>query len=99
MTAPKTAMVLAAGLGKRMRPITDTLPKPLVEIRGKTLIDHCLDRLAENGVERAIVNVHWLADQIETHLAKRRAPKILISDERSKIRRSRGMAFLVRPPR
>ncbi|MGH6798935.1 MAG: nucleotidyltransferase family protein [Roseiarcus sp.] len=82
---PKTAMVFAAGLGMRMRPITDTLPKPLVKVGGRTLIDHCLDRLAESGVERAIVNVHWLADQIEAHLAKRRAPKIIISDERSKL--------------
>jgi N-acetyl-alpha-D-muramate 1-phosphate uridylyltransferase len=70
-------------LGTRMRPITETLPKPLVEVHGRTLIDYCLDRLAENGVERAIVNVHWLADQIEAHLAKRKAPKIIISDERS----------------
>ncbi len=82
---PKTAMVFAAGLGMRMRPITETLPKPLVKVRGRTLIDHCLDRLTESGVELAIVNVHWLADQIEAHLAKRRAPKILISDERSKL--------------
>jgi MurNAc alpha-1-phosphate uridylyltransferase len=80
---PKTAMVFAAGLGTRMRPITETLPKPLVEVHGRALIDYCLDRLAENGVERAIVNVHWLSDQIEAHLAKRRAPKIIISDERS----------------
>jgi N-acetyl-alpha-D-muramate 1-phosphate uridylyltransferase len=82
---PKTAMVFAAGVGTRMRPITETLPKPLVEVHGRTLIDYCLDRLAEDGVERAIVNVHWLADQIEAHLAKRRAPKIIISDERSKL--------------
>ena len=80
---PKTAMVFAAGLGTRMRPITETLPKPLVKVGGRALIDHSLDRLAENGVERAIVNVHWLAGQIEAHLAKRRAPKILISDERA----------------
>src|ERR1700733_6488954 len=82
---PKTAMVFAAGLGMRMRPITETLPKPLITIRGRTLIDHCLDRLAESGVERAIVNVHWLADQIEAHLAKRRAPEVIISDERAKL--------------
>ena len=69
---PKTAMVFAAGLGKRMRPITETTPKPLVEVAGRTLIDHCLDRLEANGVEKAIVNVHWLADQIEAHLATRR---------------------------
>ena len=80
---PKTAMVFAAGLGTRMRPITETLPKPLVKVGGRALIDHSLDRLAENGVERAIVNVHWLADQIEAHLAQRRSPKIIISDERA----------------
>jgi len=80
--APKTAMVFAAGLGVRMRPITDQLPKPLVKVGGRPLIDYCLDRLAENGVERAVVNVHWRADQIETHLAGRKWPKILISDER-----------------
>ncbi len=82
---PKTAMVFAAGLGTRMRPITNTTPKPLVKVAARTLIDHCLDRLAENGVERAIVNVHWHADQIEAHLAGRRFPKILISDERAKL--------------
>jgi MurNAc alpha-1-phosphate uridylyltransferase len=82
---PKTAMVFAAGLGMRMRPITEALPKPLVKVGGRALIDHCLDRLAENGVERAIVNVHWLADQVEAHLAQRRSPKIFISDERSKL--------------
>ena len=80
---PKTAMVFAAGLGSRMRPITDKLPKPLVKVAGKALIDHCLDRFAEAGVERAIVNVHWLADQIETHLAGRAKPEIVISDERA----------------
>jgi MurNAc alpha-1-phosphate uridylyltransferase len=82
---PKTAMVFAAGLGTRMRPITEALPKPLVRVGGRALIDHCLDRLAENGVEWAIVNVHWLADQIEAHLAGRKSPTILISDERSKL--------------
>ena len=82
---PKTAMVFAAGLGTRMRPVTETLPKPLVKVHGRTLIDYCLDRLAENGVERAIVNVHWLADQIEAHLVERQSPKIVISDERLKL--------------
>jgi N-acetyl-alpha-D-muramate 1-phosphate uridylyltransferase len=82
---PETAMVFAAGLGMRMRPLTDKLPKPLIKVGGRALIDHCLDRLADSGVERAIVNVHWLADQIEAHLARRRSPKILISDERSKL--------------
>jgi MurNAc alpha-1-phosphate uridylyltransferase len=82
---PKTAMVFAAGLGARMRPITDALPKPLVKVAGKALIDHCLDRFAEAGVERAIVNVHWLADQIEAHLALRQRPRIVISDERARL--------------
>ena len=86
LPVPKTAMVFAAGVGMRMRPITETLPKPLIEVHGRALIDYCLDRLAENGVERAIVNVHWLADQIEAHLAERRtAPKIVISDERARL--------------
>jgi N-acetyl-alpha-D-muramate 1-phosphate uridylyltransferase len=75
---PKTAMVLAAGLGKRMRPITDTMPKPLVKIAGKTLLDWGLDSLARAGVEEAIVNVHYLPDQIVAHVANRRVPKIAI---------------------
>nr|WP_272884896.1 nucleotidyltransferase family protein [Candidatus Rhodoblastus alkanivorans] len=75
-------MVFAAGLGTRMRPITLSLPKPLVRIGGKAMIDHVLDRLEEGGVEEAIVNVHWLADQIEDHLRGRRIPRIAISDER-----------------
>lgn len=82
---PKTAMVFAAGLGARMRPITDSLPKPLIKVAGKALIDHGLDRFAEAGVARAIVNVHWLADQIEAHLASRKRPAIVISDERAKL--------------
>ncbi len=80
-----TAMVFAAGLGTRMRPITDTLPKPLVKIGGKAMLDHMLDRLAEGGVTRAIVNVHHLADQIEHHLEGRTQPEIIISDERAKL--------------
>jgi N-acetyl-alpha-D-muramate 1-phosphate uridylyltransferase len=82
---PTTAMVFAAGLGTRMRPITDTLPKPLVKVAGRALIDHCLDRFAQDGVPRAVVNVHWLADQIEAHLAGRDAPQIVISDERARL--------------
>ncbi len=82
---PKTAMVFAAGRGERMRPITETLPKPLVQVGGKALIDHNLDRFAADGIERAVVNVHWLADQIEAHLAERRKPQIIISDEREKL--------------
>jgi len=78
-------MVLAAGLGERMRPITNTMPKPLVKVGGQAMIDHVLDRLAEAGVERAVVNVHYLADQIERHLAGRLKPQIVISDERAKL--------------
>ncbi len=79
---PRTAMVFAAGLGTRMRPVTNTMPKPMISVGGKLLIDHMLDRFAEAGVERAIVNVHYLADQIERHLAGRQRPRIIISDER-----------------
>src|SRR5581483_10295559 len=82
---PKRAMVLAAGLGTRMRPHNGHLPKPLVTVRGKSLIDYGLDRLAEAGVDCAVVNVHYLADEIEKHLAQRRKPRILISDERGQL--------------
>jgi MurNAc alpha-1-phosphate uridylyltransferase len=83
-SAPRTAMVMAAGLGKRMRPLTATRPKPLVEVAGKPLIDHVLDRLRAAGVEQVVVNVHYLADVLEAHLAAR-APDlgVTISDERS----------------
>jgi MurNAc alpha-1-phosphate uridylyltransferase len=82
---PDTAMVFAAGLGTRMRPLSDQVPKPLVKIGGRALIDHALDRFAAAGVKTAVVNVHRHADQIEAHLAGRRAPKIVISDERTKL--------------
>src|SRR6202140_5832456 len=79
---PKTAMVLAAGLGTRMRPLTDKMPKPLVTVAGKALLDHVLDRLSEAGVERAGVNVHHFANHIIAHLAARKRPHMVISDER-----------------
>lgn len=88
---PKTAMVLAAGLGTRMRPLTDDRPKALVEVGGRALVDHVLDRLADVGVERAVVNVHWFADRLEAHLAGRgRGPEIAISDERAELLETGG---------
>lgn len=86
----RRAMVLAAGLGQRMRPITDTLPKPLVRIGGKAMLDHALDRLAEAGVEDVVVNVHHLAGQIEAHLAGREQPRVTISDERAELLETGG---------
>ena len=82
---PRAAMVMAAGLGTRMRPYNGQIPKPLVTVGGKALIDHVLDRLAQAGVARAVVNVHHLADQIERHLAGRKTPQIVISDERAQL--------------
>jgi MurNAc alpha-1-phosphate uridylyltransferase len=87
MSGPKVAMVLAAGLGTRMRPLTDDRPKAMVEVGGRMLIDHMLDRLAQVGVETAVVNVHYFADRLEAHLKARDAtgalPRIIISDERA----------------
>ncbi|MBL8579818.1 MAG: nucleotidyltransferase family protein [Mesorhizobium sp.] len=83
-------MVLAAGLGKRMRPITDTMPKPLVEIAGRTLLDRGLDSLAEAGVTKAVVNVHYFPEQIVAHVAGRASPDIVISDESAGLLDSAG---------
>ncbi len=91
VAVPATAMVMAAGLGKRMRPLTATRPKPLVEVAGKTLLDHTFDHLREAGVKRAVVNVHYLADQIEAHLRARAAGmEVLISDERKQLMETGG---------
>ena len=81
-TPPKSAMVLAAGMGTRMRPHSDRMPKPLVRVGGKALLDHVLDRLAAQNVERAVINVHYLGEQIIAHLASRKRPRVVISDER-----------------
>ncbi len=82
---PNRAIVLAAGLGTRMRPYNGHIPKPLVEVGGKSLIDYSLDRLADAGVESVVVNVHHLADVLERHLAPRQRPHIEISDERGEL--------------
>jgi MurNAc alpha-1-phosphate uridylyltransferase len=82
---PAHAMVLAAGLGTRMRTISKKLPKPLVQVQKRTLIDHVLDRLAAAGVAQAVVNVHYFADQLEAHLAARARPRVSISDERQQL--------------
>lgn len=88
---PETAMVMAAGLGKRMRPLTVTRPKPLVEVAGKPLIDHVFDRLRSAGVKRAVVNVHYLADALEAHVMHRvRDIEVIVSDERGQLMETGG---------
>lgn len=91
------AMVMAAGLGTRMRPLTDDRPKALVELGGRALIDHVLDRLEAAGVQTAVVNVHAFADKLEAHLARRSGPRILISDERSELLETGGGLKKARP--
>lgn len=90
MNRPTVAMVMAAGLGTRMRPLTDDRPKALVEVAGRTLIDHVLDRLATAGVQRAVVNVHAFADRLEAHLSARRDLEIVIADERGALLETGG---------
>jgi MurNAc alpha-1-phosphate uridylyltransferase len=82
---PSKAMVLAAGLGLRMRPLTDNMPKPLIRVAGRPLLDHVLDKLAAAGVTEAVVNVHYLPDQIIDHVASRTRPRVIISDERDQV--------------
>ncbi len=83
-------MVLAAGRGRRMRPLTATTPKPLVEVAGQSLINHVLDKLEAAGVEEAVVNVHYLADLVEVHVSRRAAPRVTISDERDALLETGG---------
>lgn len=83
-------MVMAAGLGKRMRPLTASQPKPLVRVAGKPLVDHALDRLVEAGIAKAVVNVHYLADALEAHVGGRKDPQVLISDERADLLETGG---------
>lgn len=88
---PETAMVMAAGLGKRMRPLTATRPKPLIEVAGKPLIDHAFDRLRSAGVKRAVVNVHYLADALEAHVTHRvKDIEVIVSDERKQLMETGG---------
>jgi MurNAc alpha-1-phosphate uridylyltransferase len=88
---PEVAMVMAAGLGKRMRPLTATRPKPLVEVAGKSLLDHSLDRLRAAGVRKAVVNVHYLPDALEAHLRNRvEGIEIAVSDERAQLLETGG---------
>lgn len=94
---PHTAMVLAAGLGTRMRPLTDTTAKPLLEVAGRSMIDRLLDNLAQAGVKRAVVNVHWCADLVEAHLQDRDDLQIAISDERPEVLETGGGLAKARP--
>jgi Nucleoside-diphosphate-sugar pyrophosphorylase involved in lipopolysaccharide biosynthesis/translation initiation factor 2B, gamma/epsilon subunits (eIF-2Bgamma/eIF-2Bepsilon) len=82
---PTKAMVLAAGLGLRMRPLTEKMPKPLVSVAGQPLLDHVLDKLGQAAVTEAVVNVHYLPDQIIDHVAGRKRPRVIISDERDQV--------------
>ncbi|MEO0642866.1 MAG: nucleotidyltransferase family protein [Pseudomonadota bacterium] len=95
--ASDTAMVMAAGLGKRMRPLTASQPKPLVRVAGKPLVDHALDRLAEAGIAKAVVNVHYLADALEAHVLERAAPRVIISDEREELLETGGGLIKAQP--
>ncbi|MEL6861803.1 MAG: nucleotidyltransferase family protein [Pseudomonadota bacterium] len=94
---PHTAMVLAAGLGTRMRPLTDATAKPLIEVADRSMIDRLLDNLALAGVERAVVNVHWCADLVEAHLQDRHDLQIVISDEREQVLETGGGLAKARP--
>jgi MurNAc alpha-1-phosphate uridylyltransferase len=95
---PRTAMIMAAGLGKRMRPLTATRPKPLIEVNGKALLDHVLEKLREAGVKKVVVNVHYLADALEAHLKSRdHGLEIVISDERDVLMETGGGLIKAEP--
>ena len=97
MRTPETAMVFAAGLGTRMRPLTNDRPKALVTVSGRALIDHVLDRLVEAGVRRAVVNVHAFADMLQAHLRRRSDIQVIISDERKLLMDTGGGLRQARP--
>ena len=91
MTSVETAMIMAAGLGKRMRPLTESRPKPLVEVARMAMIDHCFEKLVEAGIGKAVVNVHYLPDMMESHLAAMSYPiDIRVSDERAQLLETGG---------
>jgi len=90
VSGPTRAMIMAAGLGTRMRPLTNDKPKPLVMVHGKALIDHAIDRLVAAGVKLIVVNVHYHADMLKAHLAKRKNVEIRISDESEQLMDSGG---------
>ena len=87
---PKIAMILAAGFGKRLRPITDKTPKPMLEVAGRTLLDHIIDHLAASGIERVVINIHHLGSLIEQHISRRTDVEVLISDESDQILETGG---------
>lgn len=93
MYRPRKAFVLAAGLGTRMRPLTDNLPKPLIEVEGRTMLDRALDRLKEFGIEEVIINAHYLAEQIEAHAKTRTDLKITVSVEKDRLETGGGLFF------
>ncbi|MEP3916810.1 MAG: nucleotidyltransferase family protein, partial [Parasphingorhabdus sp.] len=98
MTKVDAAMIMAAGLGTRMRPLTESRPKPLVEVGGKAMIDHCLEKLVEAGIQKAVVNVHYLADAMEAHLAASEYPiEFQISDERKQLMETGGGLVQAQP--
>ena len=92
MLRPRRAMVLAAGLGTRLRPVTNALPKPLIELNGRTLLDHAIDRLAGAGVEHVVVNIHYMAAKIHAQLARRQVPRIEILYEPELLETGGGVA-------
>jgi MurNAc alpha-1-phosphate uridylyltransferase len=94
---PTKAMVLAAGFGVRMRPLTDRMPKPLVRVAGRALLDHVLDKLGAAGVSEAVVNVHYLPDQIIEHVKPRIRPRVTISDERNQVLGTGGAVVKAMP--
>lgn len=91
------AMIMAAGFGTRMRPLTNKIPKPLVKVQGRALIDHVMDRLVEAGVKTIVVNIHYMGDQIKAHVEKRKDVEIIISDETDSILDSGGGIFKALP--